>query len=103
MSRGDQSLSLAVSRMLDRMPSWNRLVHSRWLFRGGLILAVSCVLLVAGLLVYGAYLATFLELPRNEDHPALRLYTAPFQLKAGLSLTVSHACRNDCSGSAIER
>lgn len=75
--------------MLDRMPSWNRILHSRWLFRGGLILAVSCVLLVAGLLVYGAYLATFLELPRNEDHPALRLYTAPFQLKAGLSLTVS--------------
>ena len=75
--------------MLDRMPSWNRILHSRWLFRGGLILAVSCVLLVAGLLVYGAYLATFLELPRNEDHPALRLYSATFHLKAGISLKVA--------------
>jgi penicillin-binding protein 1B len=37
-------------------------------------------------LAYGAYLATFLELPRSEDHPPLRLYTAPFQLKTGLSL-----------------
>jgi hypothetical protein len=78
------------------------MLHSRWLFRGGVILAVSCVLLVAGLLVYGAYLATFLELPRNEDHPALRLYTAPFQLKA-VSRSRSHASQNDCSGSAIER
>jgi hypothetical protein len=41
------------------------MLHSRWLFRGGVILAVSCVLLVAGLLVYGAYLATFLELKRS--------------------------------------
>ena len=35
---------------------------------------------------YGAYLATFLELPKREDHPPLRLYTAPFQLKSDLSL-----------------
>jgi penicillin-binding protein 1B len=44
------------------------------------------LLIMAGLLAYGAYLATFLELPQSEDHPPLRLYTAPFQLKTGLSL-----------------
>jgi penicillin-binding protein 1B len=44
------------------------------------------VLLTAGLLLYGTYLATFLELPKSEDHPPLRLYTAPFQLKSDLSL-----------------
>lgn len=42
--------------------------------------------LAAALGLYGAYLATFLELPKSEDHPPLRLYAAPFQLKTGLSL-----------------
>src|SRR5688572_31059651 len=30
-----------------------------------------------------------LELPRSEDHPPLRLYTAPFQLKTGLSVRMA--------------
>jgi penicillin-binding protein 1B len=72
--------------MLNRMPPLNRLLRSPWLFRAGVLLAGAVLLLAAGLFVYGAYLATFLELPRNEDHPPLRLYTAPFQLKTGLSL-----------------
>src|SRR5678815_6054801 len=72
--------------MLNRMPSWTRILRSPWLFRGGLFVAGSLVVMMAGLLIYGAYLATFLELPRSEDHPPLRLYTAPFQLKTGLSL-----------------
>jgi penicillin-binding protein 1B len=50
------------------------------------LLAAGFLLVVTGLLAYGAYLATFLELPRSEDHPPLRLYAAPFQLKTGLSL-----------------
>ena len=44
-----------------------------------------------GLLVviYGAYLATFLELPKSDDHPPLRLYSGPFLLKPDLSLAHS--------------
>lgn len=68
------------------MPSFHRALHSRWLFRSLWLLAVSALLVMTGLLAYGAYLATFLELPQSEDHPPLRLYTAPFQLKTGLSL-----------------
>ena len=68
------------------MPSFHRALHSRWLFRSLWLLAVSVLLVMTGLLAYGAYLATFLELPQSEDHPPLRLYTAPFQLKPGLSL-----------------
>ena len=40
--------------------------------------------------VYGAYLATFLELPKSDDHPPLRLYSGPFLLQPNLSLTQSH-------------
>ena len=36
--------------------------------------------------LYGAYLATFLELPKSEDHPPLRLYSAPFLLQTNLSI-----------------
>ncbi len=72
--------------MLKRMPSLSRILRSPWFFRAGLVVGLSVVLLTAGLLVYGAYLATFLELPRSDDHPPLRLYTAPFQLKTGLSV-----------------
>ena len=59
---------------------------STWLVR--IAWAAAAVVLALGLVVgaYGAYLATFLELPRSEDHPPLRLYAAPFQLNAGLSL-----------------
>jgi penicillin-binding protein 1B len=74
--------------MLKRM-QLNRILRSSWIFRAGVGVAISLVLVMAGLLVYGAYLATFLELPRSEDHPPLRLYTAPFQLKTGLSLKVA--------------
>src|SRR5688572_33118996 len=75
--------------MLKRMPSPSRMLRSPWLFRGGLVIGLGLVLLIIGLLVYGAYLATFLELPRSEDHPPLRLYTAPFQLKTGLSVRMA--------------
>lgn len=72
--------------MLKKMPLIHRFLRSPWVFRSLWLLAASCLLILAGLVVYGAYLATFLELPRSEDHPPLRLYTAPFQLKTGLSL-----------------
>jgi penicillin-binding protein 1B len=35
---------------------------------------------------YGVYLATFMELPKSEDHPPLRLYSAPFLLQTNLSV-----------------
>jgi penicillin-binding protein 1B len=72
--------------MLKKMPPLHRFLRSPWVFRSLWLLAASFLLITAGLLAYGAYLATFLELPRSEDHPPLRLYTAPFQLKTGLSL-----------------
>src|SRR6476469_1683188 len=72
--------------MLKKMPLLHRFLRSPWAFRSLWLLVASCLLIMAGLVVYGAYLATFLELPRGEDHPPLRLYTAPFQLKTGLSL-----------------
>ena len=70
-------------------PTINKVLRSRWwtwvLVGGGAVFG----LLVLALGVYGAYLATFLELPKGEDHPPLRLYTAPFQLKADLSVKES--------------
>ena len=75
--------------MLTKMPSFHRALRSPWAVRSLWWLALGFLLVVTGLLAYGAYLATFLELPRSEDHPPLRLYTAPFQLKAGLSLKVA--------------
>lgn len=72
--------------MLITMPSLHRFLRSPWIFRSLMVLAASFLVIMALLLVYGTYLATFLELPRSEDHPPLRLYTAPFQLKTGLSL-----------------
>lgn len=73
--------------MLNEMRAW--LIdfrHSPWFLRAGLLLAGAVLLGVGGFVLYGAYLATFLELPRSEDHPPLRLYTAPFQLVPGLSV-----------------
>ncbi|BCA54700.1 putative Penicillin-binding protein 1B [Nitrospira sp. KM1] len=49
-----------------------------------LFLGIAIALLGAVMGVYGAYLATFLELPKGEDHPPLRLYAAPFQIKSDL-------------------
>jgi len=66
--------------------SVHRFLRSPWTLRSVWLLAVGFLLVMTGLLAYGAYLATFLELPRSDDHPPLRLYTAPFQLKTGLSL-----------------
>ncbi|MDZ4734626.1 MAG: PBP1A family penicillin-binding protein [Nitrospirota bacterium] len=62
----------------------------RWVKYGSMALAglVAALGLVA--VVYGAYLATFLELPKSDDHPPLRLYSGPFLLKPDLSLLHSH-------------
>lgn len=49
-------------------------------------MAALVTVFLVGVGAYGAYLATFLELPKSEDHPPLRLYTAPFQLKTDLSV-----------------
>jgi penicillin-binding protein 1B len=38
---------------------------------------------------YGAYLATFLALPKSDEHPPLRLYSGPFLLQPDLSLAHS--------------
>ena len=67
----------------------NTRTRSPWLVRGGLLLVGMAVLLLVGLMLYGAYLATFLQLPRSDEHPPLRLYTAPFLLKTGLSVRAS--------------
>ena len=75
-----------LNKMLTRL---SYILRSRWFFRGGLIVAGMVVFLIAGLALYGAYLATFLELPRSEDHPPLRLYTSPFQLKSDLSVSAA--------------
>ena len=76
--------------MLKEMSPLHRVLRSPWLLRSVWLLAAGFLLMAAGLGSYGAYLATFLELPRSEDHPPLRLYTAPFQLKTGLSLKAAH-------------
>jgi 1A family penicillin-binding protein len=75
--------------MLNRMPASYHILRSPWLIRLGLLGGLAVVLLIGTLVLYGAYLATFLELPKSEDHPPLRLYTAPFQLKSGLSVKVA--------------
>ena len=55
-------------------------------------LVVAGIVAALGLVVaiYGAYLATFLELPKSDDHPPLRLYSGPFLLQPNLSLVQSH-------------
>ena len=75
--------------MLNTMPLRHRVLRSPWVVRSLWLVAASVLLIMAALATYGAYLATFLELPRSEDHPPLRLYTAPFQLKTGQSLKVA--------------
>lgn len=50
------------------------------------MLAGIAVTLCLTIVPYGAYLATFLELPKSEDHPPLRLYSAPFLLQTNLSI-----------------
>jgi hypothetical protein len=51
----------------------------------GLVAAFGLVVVV-----YGAYLATFLELPKSDEHPPLRLYSGPFLLQPDLSIAHSH-------------
>ena len=75
-----------LAGMLNPMRLFQQFPRSPWVFRSLWLLAASFLLAMTALLAYGAYLATFLELPRSEDHPPLRLYTAPFQLKTGLSV-----------------
>jgi len=73
--------------MLITMSEWIRTAASSpWIKRGLLATAGLCAVLFLAVGAYGAYLATFLELPKREDHPPLRLYAAPFQLKSDLSV-----------------
>jgi penicillin-binding protein 1B len=51
-----------------------------------MVLAGIVALFCLTIALYGAYLATFLELPKSEDHPPLRLYSAPFLLQSNLSV-----------------
>src|ERR1700704_4734407 len=69
------------ARIVNRPTRW---VTYASLVLGGLVAAL-CLVVV----VYGAYLATFLELPKSDDHPPLRLYSGPFLLQPNLSLVQS--------------
>jgi penicillin-binding protein 1B len=55
-------------------------------------IALAGILVVLSLVVaaYGSYLATFLALPKSDEHPPLRLYSGPFLLQPDLSLVHSH-------------
>ncbi len=61
-----------------------------WVTYVSLVLAGIVAALGLAVVAYGAYLATFLELPKSDDHPPLRLYSGPFQLQPDLSLAHSH-------------
>ena len=63
---------------------------TRWVTYASMVLAGIVALLGLVVVAYGAYLATFLELPKSDDHPPLRLYSGPFQLKPDLPLVQSH-------------
>jgi len=63
---------------------------ARWVTYVGMVLAGLIAALGLVVALYGAYLATFLELPKSDDHPPLRLYSGPFLLKPDLSLVHSH-------------
>jgi 1A family penicillin-binding protein len=60
-----------------------------WVTHVSLVLAGIVAMLGLVVAVYGAYLATFLELPKSDDHPPLRLYSGPFLLQPNLSLVQS--------------
>jgi 1A family penicillin-binding protein len=60
-----------------------------WVTHVSLVLAGIVATLGLVVAVYGAYLATFLELPKSDDHPPLRLYSGPFLLQPNLSLVQS--------------
>ena len=63
---------------------------TRWVTYASMVLAGLVAALGLVVVVYGAYLATFLELPKSDDHPPLRLYSGPFLLQPDLSLAHSH-------------
>ena len=63
---------------------------ARWVTYASMVLAGLVAALGLVVVVYGAYLATFLELPKSDDHPPLRLYSGPFLLKPDLALVHSH-------------
>ena len=60
-----------------------------WVTYVSLVLAGIVAALGLAVAIYGAYLATFLELPKSDDHPPLRLYSGPFLLQPNLSLVQS--------------
>ncbi len=60
-----------------------------WVTYVSLVLAGIVAALGLVVAIYGAYLATFLELPKSDDHPPLRLYSGPFLLQPNLSLIQS--------------
>ena len=63
---------------------------TRWVTYASMVLGGLVAALCLVVVVYGAYLATFLELPKGDDHPPLRLYSGPFLLQPDLSLVHSH-------------
>src|ERR1700752_1943124 len=63
---------------------------ARWVTYVSLVVAGLVAALGFVVAIYGAYLATFLELPKSDDHPPLRLYSGPFLLQPNLSLVHSH-------------
>jgi penicillin-binding protein 1B len=63
---------------------------TRWVTYASMVLAGLVAALGLVVVVYGAYLATFLELPKSDEHPPLRLYSGPFLLQPDLSIAHSH-------------
>jgi len=63
---------------------------ARWVTYASMVLAGLAAALGLVVVVYGAYLATFLELPKSDEHPPLRLYSGPFLLQPDLSIARSH-------------
>ncbi|HSV90629.1 MAG TPA: transglycosylase domain-containing protein, partial [Nitrospiraceae bacterium] len=62
---------------------------TRWVTYASLGLAGLVAVLGLVVVAYGAYLATFLALPKSDEHPPLRLYSGPFLLQPDLSLVHS--------------
>ncbi len=59
---------------------------TRWVTYASLTLAALIAALGFVVVAYGTYLATFLALPKSDEHPPLRLYSGPFLLQSDLSL-----------------
>ncbi|TKB73165.1 MAG: PBP1A family penicillin-binding protein [Nitrospira sp.] len=63
---------------------------ARWVKYSAIALAGILGVLSLVVVAYGSYLATFLALPKSDEHPPLRLYSGPFLLQPDLSLAHSH-------------